>query len=182
MILWPHRIKSTADWSAIDQLELHLESQEDFVMKITFETDNMRGPERFITHMWRETSLHVQKPQRGFASADKSSGAPSSSVLLHYCLPLTHCSCQPTASRCKGDVLLKIAVAVSRSLCLTPKGLRVVWESGISLSWQEEEAFARCSRSESLSLRLFRVHRMCAKPSCNSELQISSSCGFNIQC
>lgn len=30
--------------------------------------------------------------------ADKSSGALGSSVLLHYCLPLTHFSCQPTAS------------------------------------------------------------------------------------
>jgi len=45
------------------------------------------------------------------------------------------------------DVLLQTGVSA-----LTPKGLRVVWESGRRLSWQEEVSFARCSRSESLSL------------------------------
>lgn len=175
MIRWPHHIKSTADWSAIDLLILNRSRRDENLFwspntcriiregpSVSYRT--CEGKRKQLLGF----SVNVQKPQRGFVGADKRSGALSSSVLLHYCLPLTHFSCQPTASRYKGDVLLKITVSLWAGVSvLTPKGLRVVWESGIRLSsrlWQEEAAFARCARSASLSLRLFRVHRICAKP------------------
>lgn len=88
-----------------------------------FHNTHVKGKESSVLGL----TAYVQKPQRGFVSTDKRSGTLRSSLLLHYWPPLTHFSCQSTASRYEGDVLLKITVSLRTPVSvLAPKALRLV--------------------------------------------------------